>query len=346
MSMRIASYNVENMFQRPRAFFDPSTGKARDEMLEAYVQLTLLLEKDAYEADDRTKILEHLETLEIDREDQSDYAVLRKIRGKLLRRPEDEDEPVEVVAKGRADWVGWVELEKEAIDSVATENTAAIIAEVDPDVLAVVEAEDRMTLVRFNEYVLPKATKWRFAHARLIEGNDERGIDVGVMSKGGFPIGQAHSHVDDENHWGTIFSRDCAEYEIPTLSGERLLLMVNHFKSQIGGGGPKRRDQAQRVAEIYAARRREGWESIVIAGDLNDTPESWPLVSLIGKTDLKDAGDHEDFDWGGSTDTHKRGKRFDYLLLSPALFKAFVAGGVNRRGIWNPANLGDDEKML
>lgn len=351
MPIRIASYNVENMFQRPRAFFDPSTGKARNEMLEAYTQLTLLLEKDIYGADDRTKILEHLKTLQIDREDQSDYAVLRKIRGALLERPKDETEPVEVVAKGRADWIGWVELETEAIDSVATENTAAIIADIDPDVLAVVEAEDRMTLARFNEYVLQKVTKaekdpWRFAHVRLIDGNDERGIDVGVMSKGGFPIGETRSHMDDENSWGTIFSRDCPEYEVPTLSGGTILLMVNHFKSKIGGGAPKRRDQAQRVAEIYAERRREGWEWIVVAGDLNDTPDSWPLVPLLNKTDLKDAGDHEGFDWGDGTGTHKKGDRIDYLLLSPALFKAFKAGGVNRRGIWNPAHLGDEQKML
>src|SRR5262245_24317523 len=128
------------MFQRPRAFFDPSTGKARNEMLEAYTQLTLLLEKDSYEAGDRTRTVEHPTTLGIDREDKSEFAVLRKTRGALLKRPEDQSEPVEVIAKGRADWTGWVELEKEAIDSVATENTAAIIADVDPDVLAVVEA--------------------------------------------------------------------------------------------------------------------------------------------------------------------------------------------------------------
>ncbi|MGC1852975.1 MAG: endonuclease/exonuclease/phosphatase family protein [Solirubrobacterales bacterium] len=346
MPIKIASYNIENMFRRPKAFFDPRTQKANNEILEAYSLLTQLLEQDSYRGSEE-KIVELLGKLtpKRDDEDKVEFAVLREIRGRLL------DGPSKVVAKGRSDWIGWVELTKEAVDSTATENTAAIIADVDPDVLAVVEAEDRLALERFNEYVLWKVTKgekdpWRFGHAMLIDGNDERGIDVGVMTKDGFPIGRALSHVDDERGGSTIFSRDCPEFEIPTLGGGTLLLMVNHFKSKIGGGGEKRRQQAQRVAEIYAERRREGWDSIVIAGDLNDTPGSKPLLPLLANTDLKDAGDHEDFEWGDGAGTHWTGDRIDYLLLSPFLFEAFRAGGVNRRGIWEKANLGNDEKML
>jgi hypothetical protein len=47
--------------------------------------------------------------------------------------------------------------------------------------------------------------------AKSIEGNDDRGIDVGLMS--GFPVGTMRSHVDDLRNNSRIFSRDCPEYE-------------------------------------------------------------------------------------------------------------------------------------
>jgi endonuclease/exonuclease/phosphatase family metal-dependent hydrolase len=349
MPMKIASFNVENMFRRPVAFFDPKTGNADNEILAAYSKVTELLEQDSYEGS-QEEILEQLDELGLKKSEKGTFAILRKIRGRLLYRPRSG--PVQVAASGRHDWTGWVELRKEAIDSTATENTARVIAEVDPDVIAIVEAEDRMTLERFNEYVLQKITKqeeeeWLFEHVMLIDGNDERGIDVGAMSKTGFPIGRLRSHIDDRKDGDRIFSRDCAEHEIPTPDGGSLLLMVNHFKSKIGGGEARREEQAERVAAIYEERREDGWDRIVIAGDFNDTPDSKSLLPLIAKTELKDAGTHKDFVWGENEGTYAKGKdQIDYLLLSPALFEAVETGGVNRRGVWKKSHLGDDEKML
>jgi endonuclease/exonuclease/phosphatase family metal-dependent hydrolase len=349
--MRIASYNVENMFRRPKALFDPKTKKANRGVLDAYAALTRLLEQESYEGD-REEILERLRELGLERADENEFAVLRKIRGRLLRRPRDSGEPVEVVAEGRGDWVGWVELKKEVIDAEATRNTAAVMAEVDPDVLAVIEVEDRPTLERFNEYVLKPVTDkagaaWTFGHAMLIDGNDERGIDVGVLSKDGFPIGRMRSHVNEEEKGSPVFSRDCAEYEVPTPDGGSLLLMVNHFKSKMGGGEERRKLQAERVAKIYGERRKEGWDRIVIAGDLNDTPKSEPLEPLLAKTDLKDAGAHKGFAWGERNGTFETGNdQFDYLLLSPALSQRFQAGGVNRKGIWHGSKVKNPWAML
>ncbi len=41
----------------------------------------------------------------------------------------------------------------------------------------------------------------------LIDGNDERGIDVGLMTRDGRQITRIRSHVDDTDK-GVIFSRD------------------------------------------------------------------------------------------------------------------------------------------
>jgi endonuclease/exonuclease/phosphatase family metal-dependent hydrolase len=354
--VRIASYNMENLFRRPKVFEHDDRA-----VLTAYTNLTHLLEQDSY-AGSEQEILDNLGVLKLKNVDEARFAVLRKIRGRLRSKGK-------LVAKGRADWVGWVELKREPLRGLNTENTAAVIADVNPDVLAVIEAEDRMALERFNEYVLHKVTKaeqkkakkegeearepWKFEHAMLIDGNDERGIDVGVMTKTGFDVEGARSHIDDRKDpadpdSGRIFSRDCTEYEIKLPDGDPLLLMVNHFKSKIGGGGDRRAEQAERVAEIYEERRREKVKRVVVAGDLNDTPDSDSLSPLINGTDLRDAGSHPKFDWGGpKKGTHGFSKdQLDYLLLSPELFKAFRAGQVNRRGIWRKSHLGKPDLML
>lgn len=55
----------------------------------------------------------------------------------------------------------------------------------------------------------------------LIDGNDDRGIDVGIMLKEEYRIVRMLSHVDDKDDEGIVFSRDCAEYEIKTPQGTR-----------------------------------------------------------------------------------------------------------------------------
>jgi hypothetical protein len=93
--------------------------------------------------------------------------------------------------------------------------------------------------------------------------NDDRGIDVGLMTRTGFPIGPMRSHVDDRLPNGeTVFSRDCPEFTVTTAAGTRLVVLVNHFKSK-GFGSPttsnaKRRAQAERVKAIYAGGAGQG----------------------------------------------------------------------------------------
>jgi endonuclease/exonuclease/phosphatase family metal-dependent hydrolase len=353
--MKVASFNVENMFSRAKAL-NQETWEDGKEVLESYSELTLLLEKATYDSKDVKRILELLLAMGLAHKDDGEFAVLRRPRGQLVSRHRDGS--VEVVAKGRGDWIGWIELKREAVDEAATRNTAAVIAEIDADVLAVVEAEDRMALLRFNEKVLEGAfdkasDAWRYRHVMLIDGNDERGIDVGLMTKQGLSIDEVRSHVDDENKKGKpLFSRDCPEYEIAVPGGgEPLLLMVNHLKSKGYGSqedsNERRKLQAERIAELYDARRAEGRKRIMIAGDLNDTPDSKPLASLVQDKDLEDAGKFKGFEWGERRGTYGSGKdQIDYLLMTPELFATVKAGGVFRKGVWHGPRTKDPWEML
>jgi len=265
---------MENLFDRAKALNLNSWSEGKP-VLDAFAKLNALLEQDTYSDVDKQKIVDGLTALGLDkRDDGGEYVILRQNRGHLLKRPRSG--PPEVVADGRADWIGWIELKTEAVNEVATRNTARVVADVGADVLAVVEAEDRTALRRFNDNVLSAQEDAHYDHIMLIDGNDERGIDVGVLTRANHPIVEMRSHVDDTDDTGVIFSRDCAEYDIETASGARVLLLVNHLKSK-GFGSPassnhKRRRQAERIRQIYDERRADGVDGIAILGDFNDTP--------------------------------------------------------------------------
>jgi len=352
--MRLASFNVENMFRRPRVLNAASWSTGRP-ILEAYAALQELLERRAYSKPSKTRIIDLVHRLGLASSDESEWVLLRRSRGQLLRRKSDGT--LEVIAGGRGDWIGWLELKREPVDEVATRNTARVIAGLGADVLAVVEAEDRTALVRFNRDVLPygftgRAAPWVYEHTMLIDGNDDRGIDVGLLTREGFDIRRIRSHVDDAGRAGSlIHSRDCPEYEVAIPGGAPILVLVNHFKSKGYGSqrasNARRRAQAVRVAQIYDDRRREGQDRIAVVGDLNDTPASAPLKPLLGNTDLRDASEHPRYEADARTGTYGTGRdKIDYILLSPGLFDRMTAGGVDRSGVWRGPRVRNPWTML
>jgi endonuclease/exonuclease/phosphatase family metal-dependent hydrolase len=341
--MKIATYNVENMFDRAKALNTAAWSEGRP-ALEAHKELNELLNKDTYTNANKTRMLKLFKDHGLLKKDDGPLLILRKIRGKLLNRPRTG--AVTVAATGRGDWIGWVELKAEAVREIATENTARVIGAVDPDVLGVVEAEDRTTLRLFNDQVLPAVNANTYDHVMLIDGNDDRGIDVGILTKKNFPIVSIRSHVDDTDSVGKIFSRDCPEYEIGIPTGGTLWVLVNHFKSKGFGGqasnDAKRKRQARRVREIYEAHLSTGRKLVAVIGDLNDTPDRDPLSPLLADgSSLKDVSVHPRHNDGGRPGTHGNStasSKIDYILLSPDLFSKVTAAGIERRGMWGGTN--------
>lgn len=339
--MRIASFNVENLFSRARALNQDNWAEGRP-ILNEFSKLNALLEKETYSNADKAAILESLDNLGLSASDENKFVILRQNRGHLLKRPASGPE---VVADGRGDWIGWVALKTEAVNEIATQMTAKVIKEINADILAVVEAEDRIALTRFNDQLL-KTVGAEYERIMLIDGNDERGIDVGLFTRNSIEIGPIVSHVDDMLGDDRIFSRDCPEFTLRVSPTRSVLLLVNHLKSK-GYGPParsnaRRKAQAQRVREIYDQRRAEGIKLIAIAGDFNDTPASDPLSPLLQNgSDLADITTHPSFVGDGRPGTYANGtasNKIDYLLFSPELFAKVTAGGIFRKGVWGGVN--------
>ena len=131
--MRLAAFNVENLFQRVKAFNDEAPETHR-EILDAHSELNKLFEKPVYTAADKTRILALMDTLGILNRDEGRFVQLRKIRGRLIIRPRSG--PPRIEADGRDDWVGWLDLKTGPVDETAFQNTARVIAEANVDVLA------------------------------------------------------------------------------------------------------------------------------------------------------------------------------------------------------------------
>ena len=339
--MRLAAFNVENLFDRPKAMNQENWSDGRT-TLERFAETNAILAQPAYSAADKTRLKQLLTLLGLAKSDTGPFVLLRQNRGKLVKHPRSGGMNIE--ANGRNDWIGWLELRTEPVNERAIRNTAQVIVDVKADVLAVIEAESRPVLEHFSVELLPVAGGEPCRHVMLIDGNDERGIDVALMTRKGFPISDMRSHVDDRLANGTaIFSRDCPEYLVTTPRGARLWVLPNHYKSK-GFGDPatsnaRRLAQSARTAEIYNTLIASGETYVAVVGDLNDFPGSAPLVPLLENTDLKDVSTLPGFRDGGFPGTFGSTagptNKIDYVLMSPALIAKATDGGLFRTGVWS-----------
>jgi hypothetical protein len=215
--LRIASFNVENMFLRAKALNQDTWAEGRP-ALERCAKVNALLNNVAYPPADKIEIAKLLTELGLDKSDQGDgFVRLRRNRGSLLKRTGG---VIDIVARGRADWGGWVELKLEPVSEASAQHIAKVIEVIDPDILGVVEVESRPALREFNT-VIDAIGADTYSAVMVIDGNDDRGIDVGIMAKRPWEITQIRSYVDDEDDKGVVFSRDCPVYTLQTDSGKR-----------------------------------------------------------------------------------------------------------------------------
>ena len=160
--------------------------------------------------------------------------------------------------------------------------TGNVLAAINADVVVLQEVEHVGVLQDLVELELDGA----YPYVTVIDGNDPRGIDVGVLSK--VPLEQVVTHRDDSfTVEGTAspayhYARDALEVHI-TFNGRPIVLFGVHFKAKENDDPAKRLAEAQHTRvladAITAAAPGTG---ILILGDFNDTPGSPPYQATIG----------------------------------------------------------------
>lgn len=234
------------------------------------------------------------------------------------------------------------------------------IAAMDADVLAVQEVEDITTLTAFAGTELAGLG---YRHVVLVEGNDPRMIDVGLLSR--LPIGAVTSWrhaVDQPTDTDPVFSRDLLQVDILTANRSRRLLTIfnTHLKSKFCDfredpatcrehNNALRTRQAAVVARIVAAQTRTD-SRYLICGDMNDAPTAATLAPLAANASLRlvDGLTNAVPDRPAPRDTppaparpwsdrfKQSGQPADYQLLdqiwlSPALAERLTGAGIGRR---------------
>lgn len=325
--MRVATYNVENLFSRP-AVLNMKDNDRAGEILAKINELAGLLELKSYASKKK-----RIEDLHAEVKNYISINIRSSKAGRFLFTAESK-----LLAKGRGDWDGFVDLQRERFSDEQIKFTGKVIRTVDADIQCLVEVESADTLKRFNTDILAS----RFPDRIVIDGNDPRGIDIALGAKKSIPILSAKTNIFARDKIGTIFSRDCLEVELGISKTRKIHVLVNHFKAkdrQKEKSDAKRKRQATEVSRILQTRYdlRKDW--VIVAGDLNDEPDSKPLAPLMKTPDLQNVFDIVDRPlddrWTYYYGADRQYNTIDYLFVSKALSKHVQDAGLERRGMWN-----------
>jgi endonuclease/exonuclease/phosphatase family metal-dependent hydrolase len=217
-----------------------------------------------------------------------------------------------------------------------------------PDVLALEEMGDTNALLELRAAL--KNDGLDFPWWEHITGADTN-IHVAVLSR--FPIIARHPHTNDNFLLdGRRFrvSRGFAEVEIRAAPGFTFTLIAAHLKSRRPSPDADESEQRFQEAKILRAivdkhLQASPDENLVVLGDFNDVKSSGSTREIIGRgrfrlTDTRPAERNGDnapnpvprFDPRNICWTHYYGlddtySRIDYILLSPAMTRAWLRSG-------------------
>lgn len=208
------------------------------------------------------------------------------------------------------------------------EHIAKRIREMDADVLAFEEVENRFYLQKFIDVFLPDMG---YRHVVLIEGNNIRGIDVALVSR--IPVGKvvSHRHIQFPGPGGQphTFERDVLAVSLEPDHADPFEVWVLHLKSNYGGrqhAEPIRMAEATELRTLLDQRlKAEPAARIIVCGDFNDTWESSTLKTIVGIGDKSMTCPGAEL--VGKVNTYNKGEHksmIDFILCSPALRGRYV----------------------
>lgn len=197
---------------------------------------------------------------------------------------------------------------------------ARAVNELDPDILMLVEVGGRESLHNFNRLFLGNRYE-----VQLLEGNSDRGIDLGYLIKKDLPftydlishknrsidflyphekmtLETGYDHLRSARVKSHRFSRDCLELRVFSEDGGEplMILLLVHLKSQLDrsridpGGRDRRRAELEKLVQIHGEIVDEfaGRVPVLVAGDFNGVAAlpnpSDEFAAIYQKTKLLD----------------------------------------------------------
>ncbi len=340
--MKIATFNVQNLFHRDRSLLEKLT---KNLTVDWTIELDKLMVEPSKSLTQQDRIRELSLLIGFEKSSPRPYAVLRRKAGFLFMKGLSHS--IDNKAGNLTDWNGWIKLQTVPINPKATQHKAQVIANVNPDILLLQEIEDRASFEDFNQLILPEFDCKSFNDSFVIQGNDMNSLEMGIALRQGYNLEAVRTHnISAANNDD---GKNLIEYEISTPSKETIWLLNAYLKKPIKDRKESdkiRKKQVCKIAEVYNKLIAEGKTNIIIAGTFNAPSYCNSLSPLIQDTDLKDITKHfsfeVDIDKGNDGTYFRLGayrmgvniKQKDYMLFSPALFNKMKDSGLNRKAMW------------
>lgn len=205
---------------------------------------------------------------------------------------------------------------------------AEAIKEINADIITVQEVETKEVLENFVRKYLPD-TNYQVV---LVEGNDSRGIDVGIITR--LQVLDVKSHKDAvvalPSGEKTVLSRDLLEVKLKANDNYVFTSFVTHLKSHHGGdiADIRREAEAETVRKIVSDFSKQNPNAnFTLSGDFNDIYSTKALKPIL-KSDLnltdiifKDLGTAN---YVYTYHPVKFRSRIDYILVSPGMMKEYI----------------------
>lgn len=343
--MKIAFYNIENLFFRHRDLLE----KPKSHNLSSWrKELDTLMNTRSGRSYERIRELVFL--LGFDHKDPFRYGYLNRKGMVMAMKPQHYE--VSSRAGNLTDWQGWIEIENRPLPATSVRHKARIIAETNSDVLLLQEVESKVALNLFLEKHVAQYPIAPYFDLSFSQGNDDRGLDQAVLTREKFfPVSMKIYNQERNSNGDLLFQRDFVAFEIPHKSGNIWLLAAQLAETTKDKefSEERRHKQCEALAREYRNLRNRGIERIVITGTFHAVSYCYSIAPLLRQTDLKSINRHPKFtgekDLGRGEKYHSLGaygtgfnlREEDYLLLSPQLYSLVNKCGIIRRGIW-PAN--------
>lgn len=343
--MKIALFNIQNIFHRHISLMERYNVDNKVGWIEEFE--TLLTQPNRTHRDyDRMRILSYF--LGFDDVGKTPYFTMKNTLGQLwLKKGVDAEIPK---ASHLTNWEGWAKIDSKPIDEVAILNKAKVIKEVDPDILILLEIEDRASLVQFNRHFLSSKENSPYTETVFLETNDSYNRGIGLLAKEDFNLESIRTHVNDLGDQGDpIFDMDLQEYRFRTNSGPSLDILCSHFTNNNYEPDffvDRQKKQSEYIAKLFAKKQIDASTHSVFMGTLNAPAYSNAITAITKNISLSDITKHPSFtvdlDKGKDAGYYRLGayrmgvniKQRDYLMLSNGLFSTIENCGLVRKGMW------------
>ena len=239
----------------------------------------------------------------------------------------------------------WAERRRDQTWEETLAKVADAIAQIDADVIALQEVEDRRAVKALNDALAER--NQAYPHFWVGAGTDPfTGQDVAILSR--FPnitepilaypaLRQDFSSEEGKDRVAALQKFMRADLEI---SGNPVTVYALHLKSKLGNQADsdgERLAQARMIRGLVRARLEKGRPNVVVMGDFNDGPNSDALREIRGLNDSSWTMSHASAseNMQGEPWTLEFGDKrqaLDHILLSKFLFDEVISATVIRFG--------------